>query len=307
MNLEDSIWVAGDRGMVGSAIVKKLVERGYTNIIKSPRNLDFRKQNDVNNYIKDISPQYVFLAAAKVGGIGYNSSNPADFIYDNLMIQSNIIHASYTANVKKLMFLGSSCIYPKDCPQPMKEEYLMTGPLEPTNESYSLAKISGIKMCQSYAKQYGFNCISVMPTNIYGPNDNFDINKSHVIPSMIIKFLSNKNIELMGDGSPTRDFLYVDDLADAVLFLMNNWNSPEIINIGSGSEISIKQLADKISSLTEFNGNIYWNTSFPNGTMKKMLDNSKINSLGWSPSTSLDNGLLNTIKWYQITGGIRDL
>jgi GDP-L-fucose synthase len=307
MNLNDKIFVAGHRGMVGSAIIRKLKSNGYNNIITSSKNLDLRNQSEVHRFMSSSRPDYVFLSAAKVGGIGYNLSNPADFIYDNLMIQSNIIHSSHLNGVKKLMFLGSSCIYPRDCPQPMKEEYLMSSPLEPSNESYSLAKIAGIKMCQSYTDQYGFNTVSVMPTNIYGPNDNFDINKSHVIPAMIVKLLSNTRVEFMGDGSPVRDFLYVDDLADAIVFLMSEWHSPEIINIGSGLGISIKELSKKISNFIGFDGEMVWNTSMPNGTLKKVLDNSKIESLGWKPNTSLDDGLMKTIEWYRKTGGKREL
>lgn len=308
MEFDSSIYVAGHTGLVGSAIVRKLKSLGYENIIVTQRHqVDLTNQSSVNRFMSIAKPDYVFLAAAKVGGIGYNSSNPAGFIYDNLMIQSNVIDAAYRNNVKKLMFLGSSCIYPKNCPQPMQEGHLLTGELEKTNEAYSISKISGIKMCEYYYNQYGFNAISVMPTNIYGVNDNFNINTSHVIPSMIVKFLNEKNVSLMGDGSPTRDFLYVDDLADALMFLMKNWNSPEIINIGSGSEVSIKELADKISKITNFDGQVEWDTTKPNGTMRKLLDNTRINSLGWYPSISLEEGLQKTIDWYKRTGGIREI
>lgn len=308
MEFDSSIYVAGHTGLVGSAIVRKLKSLGYENIIVTQRHqVDLTNQSSVKRFMSIAKPDYVFLAAAKVGGIGYNSSNPAGFIYDNLMIQSNVIDAAYRNNVKKLMFLGSSCIYPKNCPQPMQEGHLLTGELEKTNEAYSISKISGIKMCEYYYNQYGFNAISVMPTNIYGINDNFNINTSHVIPSMIVKFLNEKTVSLMGDGSPTRDFLYVDDLADALMFLMKNWNSPEIINIGSGSEVSIKELADKISKITYFDGQVEWDTTKPNGTMRKLLDNTRINSLGWYPSISLEEGLQKTIDWYKRTGGIREI
>lgn len=308
MEFNSSIYVAGHKGLVGSSIIRKLKSLGYKNIITSDKHkLDLTNQSSVRRFMSITRPDYVFMAAAKVGGIGYNSANPAEFIYDNIAIQSNLIDSSFKNNVKKLMFLGSSCIYPKECPQPMKEEYLMSGPLEKTNEAYSIAKIAGIKMCQYYQYQYGFNAISVMPTNIYGENDNFNINTSHVIPSMIVKFLNNNKVTLMGDGSATRDFLYVDDLADALIFLMNEWNSPDIINVGSGSEISIKELSDIISSAANFNGEIVWNTKEPNGMMKKLLDNTKINSLGWYPSISLDEGIQKTIEWYKRTGGKREL
>ena len=248
-------------------------------------------------------PDYVFLAAAKVGGITYNQSSPADFIYDNLAIQNNVIHSSYENKVKKLMFLGSACIYPKVTPQPIKEEYLLTAPLEETNEGYALAKIAGLKMCQRYKEQYGFNAISAMPANLYGINDNFNINQCHVIPAMIYKFhealLNNsKEVTLFGDGSPTREFLHVDDLSDALIFLMNNYEDSSHINIGSGKEYSIKELADIISRTVGWNGNIIWDKDKPNGTPRRKLDTSKLNNLGWSSSIDLENGINDTYGWF---------
>lgn len=313
MNKDSRIYVAGHNGLVGSAIVKKLQEEGYQNIeVANKSYLDLRNQEDVREYFSMISPEYVFLAAAKVGGINYNATHQAEFMYDNLMIQNNVIESARLFKTKKLLFLGSACIYPKVTPQPIKEEYLLTSALEPTNESYALAKIAGLTMCKHYRKQYGFNAISLMPSNIYGPNDNFDPEKCHVIPSMINKFYRMKNegyyidnggpfhgtVELFGDGSPTREFLYVDDLADACLFLMHNYDSSEHINVGSGFEIAIKDLANLIKDKIGFPGDIIWNKSKPNGTPRKTVDNTKLFNLGWKPKVSFEEGLETTINWF---------
>jgi GDP-L-fucose synthase len=309
MEFDSKIFVAGHNGMVGSALVRKLKSKGFNNLIlRSKSELDLTNQSLTEKFFTEEKPEYVFLSAAKVGGIIYNDTFPADFIYENLQIQNNVINSSYNNNVKKLMFLGSVCIYPKIVPQPIKEEYLMTGPLEPTNEGYALAKISGLKMCQMYRKQYGFNAISVMPANLYGINDNFNLDQCHVIPAMINKFVHAKDnnmssVTLYGDGTPTREFLHVDDLADACLFLMNNYESDEHVNIGSSEEISIKELAEIISDEVGFKGEILWDTSKPNGTPKRKLDNSKLNLLGWYSSISLKNGIYDTVKYFIETGG----
>lgn len=312
MNLDSKIYVAGGYGMVGSSIIRKLKEQGYTNVYTTSKNdLDLRSQAEVEKFISENKPEYVFLAAAKVGGIGFNKSAPANFIFDNLQIQNNIIHFSHMYGVKKLLFLGSACIYPKITPQPIKEEYLLSDYLEPTNEGYALAKIAGLKMCQMYNQQYEFNAISLMPANLYGPNDNFNVEECHVIPAMINKFLSAKNnneeeVILFGDGSPTREFLYVDDLAEACIFLMNNYEDREHINVGSSEEYKIKDLANLIANKIKYEGKIIWDTSKPNGTPLRKLDNSRINSLGWESKTSLTDGLDVTIKWYYETGGKRN-
>jgi GDP-L-fucose synthase len=304
MDYNSSIYVAGHNGLVGSSLVRRLKMVGYHNIITADRSrLDLRNQMSVKRFFAVQKPEYVFLAAAKVGGITYNQSSPADFIYDNLAIQNNVIHSSYENKVKKLMFLGSACIYPKVTPQPIKEEYLLTAPLEETNEGYALAKIAGLKMCQRYKEQYGFNAISAMPANLYGINDNFNINQCHVIPAMIYKFhealLNNsKEVTLFGDGSPTREFLHVDDLSDALIFLMNNYEDSSHINIGSGKEYSIKELADIISRTVGWNGNIIWDKDKPNGTPRRKLDTSKLNNLGWSSSIDLENGINDTYGWF---------
>jgi GDP-L-fucose synthase len=300
MEINSKIYVAGHRGMVGSAILRKLHSKGYNNIItKDSSQLDLTDINQVKKFFSENKPEYVFLAAAKVGGIVANSSYPADFIYNNLSIQTNIIHQSYLHNVKKLLFLGSSCIYPRDCPQPIKEEYFMSGRLESTNDAYAIAKIAGIKMCQSYNKQYGTNFISVMPTNLYGQNDNYHIENSHVFPAMIKKFhdakTNNKsNVVLWGTGEPYREFLNVDDCADACLFLIDNYNSSDIINIGTGKDISIKDLAYLIKNIIGFKGEIIFDKNKPNGTPRKLLDVSKINSLGWKYSIELKDGIKDT-------------
>jgi GDP-L-fucose synthase len=304
MNKESKIYVAGHRGMVGSAIVRKLTELGYTNIITLPKNkLNLLDQSEVDNFFQKQKPEYVFLAAAKVGGIKANNEMKGDFIYQNLMIQSNIINCSKEHGVKKLLFLGSSCIYPKMSPQPIKEEYLLTGSLEPTNDAYAIAKIAGIKMCQSFNQQYGTNFISVMPTNLYGPNDNYDLNNSHVLPALIRKFHEAKlegkdKVEIWGTGTPKREFLYVDDLADACFFLMNNYDGSEIVNIGTGQDVTIAELAVGIKNIVGFEGDIYFNTEMPDGTPRKLLDVSKLKELGWEYKTSLKEGIEKTYLDY---------
>ena len=298
MEKSSKIVVFGHNGMVGSAIVRKLRSEGYTNIItKSRKELDLTNQASVFKFFELERPEYIFLAAAKVGGIGSNSKYKADFIYQNLMIQTNIIHASHiTTNVKKLLFLGSSCIYPRDCPQPIKEEYLMTSALEKTNDAYATAKIAGIKMCQSYNEQYKSNFISVMPTNLYGPRDSYDLDNSHVLPALIRKFHEGKlrespSVMIWGSGTPKREFLCVDDLADACLFLMLNYNDPEVINVGSGDELTIRQLSLLIREVVGYKGNIEFDSTKPDGTPRKFLDSSKINNLGWSPKIGLKEGI----------------
>lgn len=304
MNKDSKIFVAGHKGLVGSALLKKLTSEGYNNIItRVKEELDLRNQTDVAYFFAREKPEYVFLSAAKVGGIGWNKKCPAEFTYDNLQIQNNVIHNSYLNGVKKLLFLGSACIYPKITPQPIKEQYLMTGELEPTNEGYALSKIVGLKMCQAYSRQYGFNAISLMPANLYGINDNFNVEKCHVIPAMIRKFIDakenkSKEVTFFGDGTPTREFLFSDDLADACLFLMKNYSSPEIINVGSGIDITIKELAETIKEKINFKGKIIWDTTKPNGTPLRKLCNEKINDLGWKAKTSLSEGISITIDWY---------
>ena len=304
MNLDSRIYVAGHNGMVGSAIVRRLKELGYTNIITaSKKELNLLNQLDVQSFFSNELPEYVFLCAAKVGGIKANNEMKGDFIYENLMIQSNIIKYSKDFNVKKLLFLGSSCIYPKMSPQPIKEEYLLTGLLEPTNDAYAIAKIAGIKMCQSFNQQYGTNYISVMPTNLYGPNDNYDLNNSHVLPAMIRKFHEAKlegkdKVEIWGTGTPKREFLYVDDLADACHHLMLNYNDSEIVNIGTGVDITIKDLALTIKEVVGFEGDIYFNTDMPDGTPRKLLDVSRLKDLGWEYKTTLREGIEKTYKDY---------
>lgn len=305
MNLNSKIYIAGHRGLVGSAILRKLQAEGFTNLlVRTHLELDLLDQKEVADFFKEEKPEYVFLAAAKVGGILANSASPAEFIYENLQIQNNIIHNAYLQKVKKLLFLGSSCIYPKNCPQPIKEEYLLAGYLEPTNEPYAIAKIAGLKMCQSYNKQYGANFISVMPANLYGPHDNFDLENSHVLPALIRKFQEAKinNLESVvawGTGKPKREFLYVDDLAGACIFLMNNYNGSEIINIGTGEDISIKELAEKIKNVIGFKGKIEWDESKPDGTMRKILDVSKLRNLGWKHKIDLEEGIKLTYEWYK--------
>lgn len=304
MEYNSSIYVAGHNGLVGSSLVRRLKMMGYNNVITVDRSrLDLRNQLSVKRFFAIQKPEYVFLAAAKVGGINYNKNYPADFIYDNVTIQNNVIHSAYESKVKKLMFLGSACIYPKITPQPIKEEYLLTAPLEETNEGYALAKIAGLKMCQKYNEQYGFNAISVMPANLYGINDNFNIEQCHVIPAMINKFHNAKvsglnEVTLFGDGSPTREFLHVDDLADALIFLMNNYEDPAHINIGSGKEYTIKELAEIVARVVGYTGNIIWDTTKPNGTPRRKLDTSKLDNLGWSASIDLQAGIDDTYGWF---------
>lgn len=305
MEKNAKIYVAGHRGLVGSAILRLLQERGYTNcIFRTHQQLDLTNQPSVKKFFDEENPEYVFLAAAKVGGILANNTYPAEFIFSNLEIQNNVIHQSYLHNVKKLCFLGSSCIYPKFAPQPMKEEYLLDGKLEPTNEPYAIAKIAGIKMCEAYNRQYGTNFISVMPTNLYGPNDNFDLQNSHVLPALIRKFVEAKNnneehVTLWGTGNPRREFLYVDDMADACIFLMNNYSRSEIVNIGTGEDITISELALIIKNSVGYSGNIIFDSTKPDGTPRKLLDVSKIHSLGWKASVHLHDGITKTIEWYK--------
>ena len=305
MQKDDKIYVAGHRGLVGSAIMRKLKSEGYNNLIyKTSSELDLRRQKQVEEFFKTEQPDYVFLAAAKVGGIQANDRYSGEFIYDNTMIQSNVIEAAYQNDVEKLLFLGSSCIYPKHAEQPMKEEYLLDGKLEPTNEAYAIAKISGIKMCEHFNKQYGTNFISVMPTNLYGPNDNFDLETSHVMPALIRKFHEAKvndkdEVVIWGTGKPKREFLYVDDLADSLLYLMDNYDGSEIINIGVGKDISIQELADLIKEIVGFEGKIVNDTSKPDGTPRKLLDVSRLNNLGWEAQVSLEEGIKDTYKWFK--------
>ena len=304
MNKDSKIFVAGHRGLVGSAIIRQLKEQGYTNILtKSRVDLDLRNQESVNTFFLEERPDYVFLAAAKVGGIGFNKECPADFIRDNLQIQTNVIDAAYNNGCSKLLFLGSACIYPKMAPVPIKEEYLMTGPLEPTNDGYALAKIAGYQMCKKYTEQYGFSTVSVMPNNLYGINDNFIPSQCHVIPSFINRFIQAAEekapeVVCFGDGTPTREFLFSDDLADGLIFLMNNYDNPEVINIGPNREVSIKDLSELVAKEVGYTGEIVWDTTKPNGTPRRALDTSKMDSLGWKAKTSLEDGLKLTVKWF---------
>ena len=301
MDSESRVYVAGNTGLVGSAIVRKLHWKGYTNILSSPsKSWDLRNQMDVERFFRVNEPEYVYLAAAKVGGIGANAYYPGHFIYDNLMIQTNVIHAARKFGVKKLLFLGSSCIYPKFAEQPITEDQLLSGHLEPSNDAYAIAKIAGIKMCQAYRKQYGFDAISLMPTNLYGPNDNYDLDSSHVLPAMIRKFHEAKDkVTLWGDGSAMREFLYVDDLAEAAFKCMVDYDSEDIINVGTGKDITIKDLAETIADVVGFKGEIVWDTSKPNGTPRKVLNVDKIESLGWKPKVSLREGIQKTYDLYK--------
>tara|TARA_X000000950_G_scaffold289317_1_gene411918 strand:+ start:558 stop:1493 length:936 start_codon:yes stop_codon:yes gene_type:complete len=298
------IYIAGHNGMVGSAISRKLKSLGYHNLItKSSKELDLRNQKQTQDFFKNEQPEFVFLAAAKVGGILANSTYKADFIYDNLMIQNNVIKSAHYYSVKKLLFLGSSCIYPRDASQPIKEEYLLSGYLESTNEPYAIAKIAGLKMCEYFREQYGCNFISAMPSNVYGPNDNFEPKTSHVFAALIKKFHDAKihnqsKVEIWGSGSPKREFLHVDDLANALIFLMKKYHSKETINIGTGQDISIKELSYSMQNIIGFNGELEWNTSMPDGTAKKLLDVSKINNLGWKADIKLNTGIALTYDWY---------
>lgn len=297
MNKTDKIYVAGHRGMVGSAIVRKLQAEGFENLVlRTSAELDLRNQAEVNQFFVEEKPAYVFLAAAKVGGIQANNIYRADFLYDNLMIEANIIHAAHENNVQKLMFLGSSCIYPKMAPQPLKEEYLLTDELEPTNEPYAIAKIAGIKLCENYRRQYGDNFISVMPTNLYGPNDNYDLNNSHVLPALLRKFHTAKvegaeSVEIWGSGSPKREFLHVDDLADACYQLMQNYEGEEWLNVGTGEDISIKDLALTIKEVVGFEGELRFDASKPDGTPRKLMDVSKLHNFGWKHRIELKEGI----------------
>ncbi|WP_255717857.1 GDP-L-fucose synthase [Dyadobacter sp. CY345] len=297
MEKSAKIYIAGHRGMVGSAIHRKLTAEGFNNFVfRTSSELDLRDQASVKDFFETERPEYVFLAAAKVGGIMANNIYRAEFLFDNLQIQNNIIDSAYRVNVKKLLFLGSSCIYPKLAPQPLHEDSLLTGTLEPTNEPYAIAKIAGIKMCEAYRSQYGCDFISVMPTNLYGPNDNYDLNKSHVLPAMIRKFHEAKEenkpvVELWGTGSPLREFLHADDLADACYFLMQNYSEPGFLNVGVGSDVTIKELAELIQKTVGYEGEVHWNTDKPDGTPRKLMDVSKLHALGWKHKTDLTEGI----------------
>jgi GDP-L-fucose synthase len=311
MDSDSKVFVAGNRGLVGSAIVRNLISKDYKNIYSAPRtHFDLRDQNDVEKYFEVNRPEYVFLAAAKVGGIKANSDYPAQFIRDNLQIQTNVIDTAYRHGVKKLVFLGSSCIYPKFATQPIIEDQFMTGSLEPTNDAYAIAKIAGIRMCQAYYQQYGFKAISLMPTNLYGPNDNFDLETSHVLPAMIAKFHNalnhseHREVKLWGDGSAMREFLHVDDLAEACYTCMQNYDEPGHINVGTGEDITIKQLAETIADVVGYDHDINWDTTKPNGTPRKVLNVDKIKSLGWEPKIGLREGIEKTYEWYKKLNGV---
>ncbi|WKA57753.1 GDP-L-fucose synthase [Planococcus shenhongbingii] len=304
MELDSKIYIAGHRGLVGSAIKRKLEEKGYWNLVyRTSQELDLTRREEVDEFFQKEKPDYVFLAAARVGGIIANNEFPADFIRDNLMIQTNVIDASHQFGVKKLLFLGSTCVYPKYAPQPMREESLLTGLLEPTNEPYAIAKIAGIKMCEAYNKQYGTDFISVMPTNLYGPYDNYDLHSSHVLPALIRKFHEAKvkgdeAVVVWGTGEPRREFLYSEDLADALLFLMNNYKSSELINIGTGKDMPISMLAEKVKETVGYNGKIVFDTKKPDGTPRKLVDVSRLRSMGWKAPTSLSEGLALAYNWF---------
>jgi GDP-L-fucose synthase len=304
MDKDAKIYVAGHRGLVGSAIVRNLKSKGYTNIIGRPHGeLDLLNQMAVKAFFETERPEYVVLAAAKVGGINANNTTPADFIYENLQIQCNVIKSAHDIKVKKLLFLGSTCIYPKMASQPISEDTLLTGPLEETNEAYAIAKISGLEMCKFFKRQYGDNFISCMPTNLYGPNDNFDLNNSHVMPALIRKFYEAKlnndpTVECWGTGSPLREFLYVDDMADACVFLLENYDGEQHVNIGTGKEISIKQLAETIKKVVEYQGEVVWNTTMPDGTPRKLTNVSTLHSLGWKHKVELKEGVRLAYNWF---------
>jgi len=305
MEKDAKIYVAGHRGLVGSAIMRKLKKEGYNNLVyKTSSELDLKRQDKVEEFFKEEKPEYVILAAAKVGGIQANDTYSAEFLYDNLMIESNVIDVAYQNNVKKLLFLGSSCIYPKFADQPMKEDYLLSGKLESTNEGYAVAKITGIKLCEHYNKQYGTNFISAMPTNLYGPNDNFDLETSHVLPALIRKFHETKvndkdEVVIWGTGKPRREFLHVDDLADSLLFLMNNYSGDQFVNVGIGKDISILELAELIKDIVGFEGEIVNDLSKPDGTPRKLLDVTRLNELGWEAQISLEEGIKDTYQWFK--------
>ncbi|MBD3276635.1 MAG: NAD-dependent epimerase/dehydratase family protein [Candidatus Marinimicrobia bacterium] len=311
MNKSSKIYIAGHNGMVGSAITRTLQADGYQNLIRKERTeLDLLRQSEVEDFYQTEQPEYVFIAAAKVGGILANDTYRADFLYENLQIENNLIHGAHIAGVKKLLFLGSSCIYPKHAPQPMKEEHLLTGPLEPTNEPYAIAKIAGIKLCENYYRQYGDNFFSAMPTNLYGPNDNFDLKTSHVLPALIRKFHEAKrdgksSVTLWGTGKPKREFLHVDDLAAACIYLMREVDAEDVysqniahLNVGTGEDLSINELAETIAGIVGYNGPIEHDTSKPDGTPRKLMDVSRIKSLGWEPQISLEEGIELTYQWY---------
>ena len=304
MELNSKIYVAGHRGLVGSAIVRNLEAKGYKNIIfRTHKELDLTNQADVQAFFKEEQPEYVILAAAKVGGIHANNTYPADFIYDNLMIQNNVIKAAHDYKVKKLLFLGSTCIYPKMAPQPIREEYLLTGALEETNEAYAVAKIAGLEMCKFFKRQYGDNFISCMPTNLYGPNDNFDLKSSHVLPALIRKFHEAKvngsdTVEVWGTGTPLREFIYVDDMADACVFLMENYDGEQHVNIGTGEEVSIRQLAETVKEVVGFEGDLVFNTDMPDGTPRKLTTVDKLHGLGWKHKVSLNEGIRLAYEWF---------
>lgn len=311
MKTNSKIYIAGHRGMVGSAILRNLQKKGYSNfILKTSQELDLRNQADVSRFFEFEKPEFVFLAAAKVGGIQANNIYRADFLYDNLMIQNNIIHASHKNNVNKLLFLGSSCIYPKLAPQPLKEEYLLSGYLEDTNEPYAIAKIAGIKMCESYKRQYNCNFISVMPTNLYGPNDNYNLNNSHVLPALIRKFHEAKqnnlpSVDMWGTGSPLREFLHADDMADACVYLMQNYNGLQHVNIGTGSDIAIKELAILIKKIVGYSGDIKHDLSKPDGTPRKLMDVSFLHSLGWRHTIELEEGIKSVYEDFKKNNNVR--
>jgi len=305
MDRNAKIYVAGHKGLVGSAIVRNLKKRGYKNIItRTHGELDLKNQKAVEEFWREEEPEYVYLAAAKVGGILANDQYPADFIYENLMIQNNVIKAAHDFNAKKLLFLGSTCIYPKNAPQPIKEEYLLSGSLEPTNEAYAIAKIAGLEMCKFFKRQYGDNFISCMPTNLYGPYDNFDLKSSHVLPALIRKFHEAKeegkpSVEVWGTGTPLREFLHVDDMADACIFLMENYNGEEHVNIGTGEEVSIKQLAETVKEIIGYKGQLLFNSDKPDGTPRKLTDITKLHELGWKHSINLKEGIEDSYKWFK--------
>ena len=304
MDKKSKIYVAGHRGLVGCAIMRRLKVAGYERVMfRTHAELDLTRQASVEAFFEKERPDYVFLAAAKVGGILANASFPADFIYENLVMETNIIHAAHVYDVKKLLFLGSSCIYPKHCPQPMREEHLLSGYLEPSNEAYAVAKIAGIKLCQSYNRQYGAHFISLMPTNLYGPGDNFDLKTSHVLPALIRKFHEAKSagnafVEIWGTGNPRREFLYVDDLADACLFLMNHYEETQIVNVGVGKDLTVRGLAEMVAKVVQFQGEFRFNPAKPDGTPLKLLDISKLTALGWQAKMPLEEGIKNTYHWY---------
>jgi GDP-L-fucose synthase len=299
------IYVAGHNGLVGSAVVRSLKKQGFQNLtLRTHREVDLTEQDAVRKFFDSERPQAVIMAAAKVGGIHANNSHPATFLRDNLLIQDNVIDAAHRSGVEKFVFLGSSCIYPKMAPQPIKEDYLLTGPLEPTNEWYAIAKIAGLKMCQAYRRQYGFNAISLMPTNLYGPGDNFDLQNSHVLPALIRKFhdaktRGDKSVEIWGSGTPRREFLYVDDLADAVVYLLQNYNGESIVNIGWGEDVTIRELAEIVMSVIGYSGELTLDSSKPDGTPRKLLDVSRLNGLGWRPQIPLKEGIETTYTWFK--------